>query len=80
MKGGCLYGDWVKEADTTVVLTQEDANFPAENVKTEEAAVTARTISGQITEIRLQITFATTHAPRIFALINHNLAGGDDRY
>jgi hypothetical protein len=76
MKGGCLYEDWVKAEDTVVALTQEDANFPAENVKTEEAAVTARTISGQITDIKLQMTFSTTRAPRIFALVNHNLAGG----
>jgi len=76
MKGGCLYNDWVKADDTVVALTDEDANFPAENAKTEEAALTARTLSGYTTAIKYQISLISAQAPRIFGLVNHNLATG----
>lgn len=76
MKGGCLYNDWVKAADTVVSLTDEDPNFPAENAKTEEAALCARTLSGYTTAIKFQISLISPQAPRIFGLVNHNLATG----
>jgi len=76
MKGGCLYNDLVKATDTVVALTDEDANFPAENAKTEEAALVARTLLGYTTAIKFRISLVSPQSPRVFALVNHNLAAG----
>jgi len=70
-----LYNDWVKDlAAGNITITNEDSNYPTENLQDEEVAETCRTTAK--VAIKLQFDMGASVQPKIFAILNHNFSGG----
>ena len=70
-----LYQDYVKSlAGASIFITDEDANYPTENLQDEQIALVCRT-SAKV-GIKLQFTLAAGAALKAFYIGNHNFSGG----
>ena len=70
-----LYQDYVKNlAGASIVLTNEDTNYPTENSQDEQVALCTRTTAK--VAIKYQITLASTKTLQAFFIGNHNFSGG----